>query len=49
MPFILGLEAGMTFAERKALTAAAADFALMLWVNGVSDDPTDAKWGGVGA
>ena len=40
MPFILGLEAGMTFAERKALTAAAANYGTpMLWVNGVSDDP----------
>ena len=40
MPFILGLEGGMTFAERKALTAAAANYGTpMLWVNGVSDDP----------
>ena len=31
----------MTFAERKALTAAAANGGTpMLWVNGVSDDPT---------
>ena len=44
MPFILGLEAGMTFAERKALTAAAANYGTpMLWVNGVSTTSTDAK------
>ena len=40
MPLILGLESGMTFAERKALTAAAANYGTpMLWVNGVSVDP----------
>ncbi len=40
MPLILGLESGMTFAERKALTAAAANYGTpMLWVNGVSAAP----------
>jgi predicted aconitase/predicted aconitase with swiveling domain len=40
MPLIMGLEAGMTFAERKALTAAAANYGTpMLWVNGISAEP----------
>ena len=40
MPLIMGLEEGMTFAERKALTAAAANYGTpMLWVNGISAEP----------
>jgi predicted aconitase/predicted aconitase with swiveling domain len=40
MPLIMGLESGMTFAERKALTAAAANYGTpMLWVNGISANP----------
>ncbi len=51
MPFIQGLSHRASFARKKALTAAAANYGTpMLWAEGLSADPplpkdSDGKWG----